>query len=92
MRDRPAVVISAGLIRGNEPLLWVLMITSAANRGWSGDVSLEKRYAECGLDVPCVIRTTKISTVEAARARIVGSLPQNVLCEVQLIVARHLKD
>jgi len=31
------------------------MITSASNKGWEGDVSLEQRLQECGLEVPCAI-------------------------------------
>ena len=59
------------------------MITSAANRGWRGDVSLETQFAECGLEVPCVVRTAKISTVEGKRARYAGRLPDNVFEAVQ---------
>ncbi len=64
-------------------LLWVLMITSAANKGWNGDISLEDRFAECGLHVPCVIRAAKITTVDAARARIDGMLPADLLAKVR---------
>jgi mRNA interferase MazF len=90
MRDRPAVVINAAPIEGDEPLLWVLMVTTAANRGWPDDVSLETRYAECDLNVPCVIRTAKISTVEQRRARKLGTLPADLFAEVQARVTRHL--
>jgi mRNA interferase MazF len=71
-------------------LLWVLMITSAANRGWQGDVSLEGRFAECGLSVPCVVRTAKISTVEASRSRRSGALPLDLLTAVRTELTRHL--
>lgn len=64
-------------------MLWVLMITSAANKGWKGDVSLELRYGECGMDVPCVVRTAKIATVEAGRARWSGVLPSDLLAEIR---------
>lgn len=91
LRDRPALVVSAGPLGGNANLLWVLMITSAANRGWPGDISLETRFAECGLNVPCVIRTAKISTVEAVRARKTGALPDDVFDEVRQVMKTHLK-
>lgn len=71
-------------------LLWVLMITSAANKGWQGDVSLEQRFAECELNVPCVIRTAKITTVEVSRARKSGRLPADLWNEVRVELARYL--
>lgn len=83
LRDRPALVISVLSPTSDIQLLWVLMITSAANRGWQGDVSLETRFAECSLRVPCVIRTAKISTVESQRARRAGRLPDDVFDAVQ---------
>jgi mRNA interferase MazF len=90
LRDRPALVVSTSLLGGDAELLWVLMITSAANRGWPGDISLETRFAECGLNVPCVIRTAKISTVEVGRARRTGTLPDDLFGDVQKIVKIHL--
>jgi mRNA interferase MazF len=90
LRDRPALVVSNGLLGGEAELLWVLMITSAANRGWPGDILLETRFAECGLNVPCVIRTAKISTVEAVRARKTGALPDDLYCEVRQVMKAHL--
>lgn len=71
-------------------LLWVLMITSAANKGWAGDISLETRHAECGLNVPCVIRTAKITTVESGKARKAGALPADILAELHSALAGHL--
>ena len=66
------------------------MITSAANKGWEGDVSLEQHFAECGLPVPCVVRTAKITTVEAARAQRRGALPSKLWAEVQARLASAL--
>lgn len=71
-------------------LLWVLMVTSAANKGWLGDVSLESRYSQCGLNVPCVIRSAKIATIEAASATRAGRLPDDIHAEVRSALARHL--
>lgn len=65
------------------------MITSASNRGWRDDISLEERFGECGLTVPCLIRTAKISTVEAARARKAGTLPSDLLDLARNKVAGH---
>lgn len=83
LRDRPALVVSVQAPAPRIHLLWVLMITSAANKGWQGDVSLEARFAECGLNVPCVIRTAKVTTVEAGRARKCGALPDELRAEVR---------
>jgi mRNA interferase MazF len=83
VRERPALVVASHFPTDGIELLWVLMITSAANKGWQGDISLEERYAECGLRVPCVIRTVKIATVEADRARVEGALPADLLAAVR---------
>jgi mRNA interferase MazF len=83
LRERPALVIGAFAPAPQIDLLWVLMITSSANKGWQGDVSLEARFAECGLEVPCVVRTAKVSTVEAGRARKSGELPLDLLDAVK---------
>ncbi|MFQ5347993.1 MAG: type II toxin-antitoxin system PemK/MazF family toxin, partial [Rhodothalassiaceae bacterium] len=56
-------------------LLWVLMITSAENRGWPGDVDISD-IAAAGLPVPSVVRTAKIATIEARDAARIGTLPE----------------
>ncbi len=71
-------------------LAWALMITSSANRGWEGDISLEGRFAECGLRVPCVIRTAKFATIAVGRAEKAGALPADLLAEVRAKVALRL--
>ena len=71
-------------------LLWVLMVTSAANKGWAGDLSLETRHAECGLAVPCVVRTEKIATVEASIATKIGTLPADLMAGVRRLLAQRL--
>ena len=91
LRDRPALVVSVQNPVNGMRLLWVLMMTSSANKGWSGDISLEDRFAECGLRVPCLIRTAKITTVDAARARIEGTLPADLLAKVHRALAELLK-
>ena len=40
-QHRPALVVSTGGIGENEGLLWVVMITSADNRPWPGDVAFD---------------------------------------------------
>ena len=83
LRERPALVVGLPQEQKGHGLVWVLMITSAANAGWPGDVSLQERFAECGLSVSCVIRTAKIATVDARQRRVSGELPADILAEVR---------
>ena len=72
---RPALVVSSDGLLGEHGLLWVLMITSAENRGWPGDVTVSD-LALSGLPAPSVIRTAKIATIEAKDAERMGSLAE----------------
>jgi len=63
-QSRPALVVSAGGIEDAHGLLWVVMITSAENRGWPGDVPVHN-LAAAGLPVPSVIRTAKLAALLA---------------------------
>ncbi|MEO5706647.1 MAG: type II toxin-antitoxin system PemK/MazF family toxin [Alteraurantiacibacter sp.] len=83
VRNRPALVVSRQWPANGVDLIWVLMITSAVNKGWQGDISLESRFAECGLAVPCVVRTAKIATLEMARAKRGGVMPEDIMAEVR---------
>ena len=71
---RPALVIAAGQLAGDYRLLWVVMITSAANRGWTGDV-LVSDTSTAGLPIPSIIRPAKIATIDAGDAEPLGKLP-----------------
>ena len=84
LRERPALVIGAPPAPKQIELAWVLMITSSANAGWPGDISLHDRFAECGLVVPCLIRTAKIATVEVRRVRVAGLLPLDLQSQVRI--------
>lgn len=66
-QSRPALVVSSGSIEDLHGLLWVVMITSAENRGWPSDVAVNN-LAATGLPVPSVVRTAKIATIEASDA------------------------
>lgn len=81
---RPALVIASSNGTGVAPgspaggtgtprLLWVLMITSAENRGWPGDVEIAD-LAGVGLSAASVVRTAKIATVEMNMAERIGRL------------------
>ncbi|MDG3444612.1 type II toxin-antitoxin system PemK/MazF family toxin [Nitrospirillum amazonense] len=82
---RPAVVVAAGGIQQEHGLLWVLMVTSAANRAWPSDVAVSD-LAQAGLPAESVVRTAKIATIEAKEAERIGSLPALDRADV----ARHL--
>jgi mRNA interferase MazF len=71
---RPALVVAAGALEDAHGLLWVVMITSAENRRWPGDVTIGD-LASAGLPAPSVIRTAKIATIEAADATNLGRVP-----------------
>jgi mRNA interferase MazF len=72
-QHRPALVVSAGGIGDNAGLLWVVMITSAENRPWPGDVPLDDPQG-AGLPAPSVIRPCKIATIEARHAERLGRI------------------
>lgn len=81
-QHRPALVVSRGGLGDRESLLWVVMITSAANRPWPGDVPLVEAYRSAGLPVPSVVRSTKIATIEARLAGRIGRLTSSLWAEV----------
>ena len=72
-QHRPALVVAVPAIAGGSDLLWVLMVTSVANRGWPGDVPVADLQA-AGLPVASVVRVAKIATIEAAIATRLGAL------------------
>ena len=78
VRDRPAVVLATVAPTRDIDLVWAVMVTSATNGTWAGDVSLELHYRECGLPVPCVVRTAKIATFERKTVSKVGKLPEAI--------------
>ena len=91
-QHRPALVVSSGAVGENGALLWVVMITSAENRAWNGDVEIP-RHIQAGLPAPSVIRTHKIATIEKRHAEILGMISQptlkSVMQQIQTIVAKH---
>ena len=88
-QHRPALVI-AGTGPGPTPFpLWVVMITSAANRGWPGDIDIPDTAA-AGLPAPSVIRTAKIATIESAHAEARGQVGDATLAAVRGEIADRL--
>ncbi len=71
---RPALVVGAGEITAAHGVLWLMMITSAENRGWPGDVAISD-LVPAGLPAASIVRTAKIATVEARDTHRLGVLP-----------------
>jgi len=82
---RPALVVSAADLHARHGLCWVLMITSATNRGWAGDVDIDD-LTLAGLPAPSVVRTAKIATIDAGDAAPLGRVDAKTLD----VVRRHL--
>jgi mRNA interferase MazF len=72
---RPALVVAVPDTPSGPDLLWVLMVTSAANRGWQGDVAVSD-LDQAGLPAASVVRPTKIAAIEASDAEKIGQLPR----------------
>lgn len=89
-QSRPALAVSAGELEDAYGLLWVVMITSAENRGREGDVLIGD-LAEAGLPVPSVIRTAKIATIDASDATRLGKVPTALFAQVAKRLARMLR-
>jgi mRNA-degrading endonuclease toxin of MazEF toxin-antitoxin module len=88
-QHRPALVVAMAS-SGSEPfLLWVVMITSAENRGWPGDVEIGDA-ASAGLPAPSVVRTAKIATVDLSRAEPRGRIDAAALASVRTAIAGRL--
>ncbi len=75
-RRRPALVVAIPDAPGGRQFLCVVMVTSAANRGWPGDVAVSALEG-AGLPAPSVIRTAKIATMEARDTERIGRLPDS---------------
>ena len=73
-QHRPALIVAQHRATGAPTLLWVLMITSASHRRWSGDVEISDLVL-AGLPAASIVRTAKIATIEAREAEGTGQLP-----------------
>jgi len=88
-QSRPALIVSSGSFEDRHGLVWVAMITSAENRGWSGDVPISARSL-AGLPAPSLIRTAKIATIDAADATKLGRISVASLRKVLEAIGRNL--
>ena len=81
-KRRPALVISSKRLKPHG-LIWIAMITSAANEGWSCDVPIAD-IEKSGLPAPSVVRTAKIACIDPARIeRRAGRLDRPAIRAVQ---------
>lgn len=60
---RPSVVLAQPPSGNRRPLLWVMMITSAENKPWPGDIAISDLRA-AGLPEPSVIRLAKMAVID----------------------------
>ena len=88
-RYRPALVVTDEPIGPDGLLIWVAMITSAERARWPGDIPITDHQA-VGLPIASVIRTAKLTTLEAAAAEPLGRLSQSQIGEVQAQLRNHL--
>jgi mRNA interferase MazF len=88
-QSRPALVVSGSTLEDSHGLLWVVMITSAENRAWAGDVPIND-LGSAGLPAPSVIRTAKIATIDAAYATRLGEVSATLFPQVAQRLARTL--
>ncbi len=80
-QSRPALIVSLPEMETNHGLVWVVMITSAENRSWPGDVQIED-LTHAGLPAASVIRPMKIATIEAKDAQRLGSITDELSNQV----------
>lgn len=90
-QHRPALVVSGREIgEGGNGFLWVVMITSAANRPWPDDVAVGEAAEQTGLPAPSIVRAAKIATIEARHAEAIGRLAPDTLRQVDAAIGRLL--
>jgi len=88
-QHRPALVVATTGSGPGPPLVWVLMITAAENRGWAGDITVPDNPAT-GLPIPSLIRTAKIATIDTGRAEPRGRIAPETLAQVRAELAQCL--
>ena len=88
-QSRPAVIVSTAEFQDLHGLLWVVMITSARNRGWPDDVPITNLKL-AGLPVPSIIRSAKIATIDASAASALGRLSAAQLRDVTDRITQRL--
>ena len=80
-RRRPALVIAAPAATDAFAVLWVLMITSATHERWPLDVPISDLPLG-GLSRACVVRVSKVTTLDERLAARIGELSKADRVEV----------
>lgn len=65
-KRRPALVVSSAAMQAEYGLLWLAMITSAANQRWACDVEIGD-LKSAALPAPSLVRPVKLATVDRTR-------------------------
>ena len=86
---RPALVVSSIAVHDGHGLLWVLMITSANNRSWPGDLEIAD-LERAGLPAASVVRCAKIATIESSAATRIGELESAKYEDIRAILRKNL--
>ncbi|MFC3711401.1 type II toxin-antitoxin system PemK/MazF family toxin [Sphingoaurantiacus capsulatus] len=79
---RPALIVSDGGVGAGGRLIWVVMITSAANAPWPQDVAIGDDYSKLGLPIPSVVRPTKVAALDGGSAELIGKASDDLLARV----------
>jgi mRNA interferase MazF len=64
-KRRPGVIVSNRKLHALG-VVWIVMVTSADNPGWPGDVPIAD-LKRSGLPAPSIIRPAKIASIDPAR-------------------------
>lgn len=81
-QHRPALIVASPSTDHARGLVWILMITSAANRTWPDDVPLPHDTGITGLRSASIVRCRKIATIDAQLADPIGTAPAEVMSSV----------
>ena len=82
-QHRPALVVAVLDAPEAPRLLWVLMVTRAANRGWPGDVVVSE-LDEAGLPAASVVRVPKVATIDASDAERIDCFGEGRLTKIAI--------
>jgi mRNA interferase MazF len=89
LKRRPALIVSAPVLAERHGLLWVAMITSAANPSWPDDVAIDDLQG-ANLRKPSVVRPAKLASAEAAAVEVIGRVSEGVAHRVRAVLGSYL--
>ena len=90
-RRRPALVIATPLATGAFAILWVLMITSGVRGRWPLDIPISDLRLG-GLVHACVVRTSKVTTLDSRLAVRIGQLAAEDRAKIAACLSDLLGD